>query len=211
MKKLFFVLALVIFIFIPNSCSDDDNNNGFKSTTSTVDILDLSFTNVMGKSTLVRNEDNIKVTFKTSDLTPGYVYTIWWVIWNKPENCTVPGACSDADFAIADLVEVEVLAGSGLEADATGAATFTATLNANDITGSYNVPFGLPAAGGLQDTQHAEVHIVLRSHGPKIPGQFNEQLTTYEGGCTTFFDPFTEVPDAEGECGDIQAAVHPPK
>jgi len=211
MKKLIFILALVIFIFIPNSCSDDDDNNGFKSTSTTVDIFDLTFTKVLGKSTLERNENNIKVTFKTSDLTPGYVYTIWWVIWNKPENCTVPGACSDIDLAIADLVEVEVLTGSGLEADSSGTATFTATLNENDITGSYNVPFGLPAAGGLQDAQLAEVHIVLRSHGPKITDQFNAQLTTYEGGCTTFFDPFTEVPDAEGECGDIQAAIHQPK
>jgi len=210
MKKLFFNLALVVILFIPSSCSDDDDND-FKPTSSTVDIFDLTFTKVLGKSTLERNENNIKVAYKTSDLTPGYVYTIWWVIWNKPENCTVPGACSDADFAIADMVEVEVLAGTGIKADASGTATFIATLNENDITGSYNAPFGLPAAGGLQDAQLAEVHIVLRSHGPAIAGQINAQLTTYEGGCTTFFDPFTEVPDAEGECGDIQAAIHQPK
>jgi len=59
-------------------------------------------------------------------------------------------------------------------------------------------------------TFSAEVHIVLRSHGPAIPGIIDEQISTFEGGCIIFFDPFTEIPDDVGECGDIEFAIHPP-
>jgi len=40
----------------------------------------------------------------------------------------------------------------------------------------------------------------------------NEQINSYEGGCTDpfAFAPFTEIPDAIGECGDIEFAIHPP-
>lgn len=38
-----------------------------------------------------------------------------------------------------------------------------------------------------------------RSHGPKIPGQVNEQINSYEGGCVVNFAPFSEIPDEAGE------------
>ena len=52
--------------------------------------------------------------------------------------------------------------------------------------------------------------MVLRSHGPAIPGEVNEQISGYLGGCTTFFPPFTEIPDEVGECGDFEFAIHSP-
>ena len=58
----------------------------------------------------------------------------------------------------------------------------------------------------------AEVHLVLRSHGPAIPGQTVEQTSTYNGGCTYDLGAFTgDIPDTMGECGDLLAAVHHPK
>ena len=71
--------------------------------------------------------------------------------------------------------------------------------------------FFLPDPQGLIN---AEIHMVLRSHGPAVPGIVNEQIGSYVGGCPTTlpygFPPFSEVPDAAGECGDIIAAVHKP-
>ncbi|MGM0458521.1 MAG: hypothetical protein ACQERO_04185, partial [Bacteroidota bacterium] len=70
--------------------------------------------------------------------------------------------------------------------------------------------FGLPSFGGLQDADAAEIHAVLRSHGPKVPGLVNEQINSYKGGCEVNFPAFTEIPDEVGECGDIIAAIHAP-
>lgn len=217
MKK-FVKLCGLILILLAVSCSQDALIEPSviinKADKSTVDVVNPILGEVTGTSTLHRSNNGITINYKTSGLTPGYAYTLWWVIWNKPQNCDTPGACTDADFLIADQVEVEVLYGGGHVVGNNGKGNFSAHLNVDDDSDTINDLFGLPPAGGLQtgNTLSAEVHAVLRSHGPKIPGLVNEQIGSYVGGCTDPFAiaPFTEIPDAVGECGDIEFAIHPP-
>jgi len=208
MKKLV-KLCLSIIILITLSCSNDDDNQNLIVDTSTADIINAISGDLVGKSILNRFENNISVNYTTSGLIPNHAYTLWWVIWNKKENCAgYPAPCADTDFAIEDQVEVELLYATGLVADSNGQIRFSAQLNENNSSESINDLFGLPTFGGLQSAKSAEVHVVLRSHGPVISGQENEQIQSYEGGCTTFFAPFTEIPDDIGECGDFQFAIH---
>lgn len=180
---------------------------------SRADVINPILDETVGKSKLIRGKRGIWARYRSNNLTPGYAYTLWWVIWNRPENCATPGACIDTDFANPD-VEVEVLYASGRYVRRNGKATFYARLRVGDDSGSINDLFGLPPAGGLQkgNTFPTEVHLVLRSHGPGIPGMIREQISSYEGGCTDPFaiPPFTEIPDEEGECGDIEFSIHAP-
>lgn len=180
------------------------------NTKSTAEIFNGVTGETIGESTLHRNGNGITVNFKTNGLIPGHAYTLWWVIWNNPELCAGP-VCGLDDFVNTNLVEVELLYASGSVAANNGKGNFSAHLKVGDTTESVNeYIFGLPSYGGLQDADAAEIHAVLRSHGPKIPGQVNEQINSYEGGCVVNFDPFTEIPDEVGECGDIIAAIHAP-
>ena len=119
-NKLTAIFIVGFFILILNSCEDNidihideiENFAQSKSVNSkkTVPVFSpIVGLDPNGTSTLHRNKNGLTVNFKTDGLTHGYAYTLWWVIWNNPENCTVPGACTDADFQIADLVNVEVL------------------------------------------------------------------------------------------------------
>lgn len=180
------------------------------NTKSSTDVVNAITGEVLGASTLHRNGNGLTLNFETTGLMPGHAYTLWWVVWNKPENCATPGACVEADFANALNVEVQLLYAAGSVAGNNGNGNFSAHLKENDDSGSIHQLFGLPNFGGLQDADAAEIHAVLRSHGPKIPGQVNEQINSYEGGCVVNFAPFTEVPDEAGECGDIFAAIHAP-
>ena len=215
------VKFLLVFIFLISiSCSDEQDASdlmGIKAssnTKSSTDIFNTITGEIIGTSTLHRNGNGVTVNFKTTDLIPGHAYTLWWVIWNNPENCVVPGACSEADFDPAlgpdhiPSVGVQLLFANGQVAGNNGKGNFSAHLKENDDTGSIHELFGLPNFGGLQDAETAEIHAVLRSHGPKIPGLVNEQINSYVGGCTVFLPPFTEIPDEVGECGDIIAALH---
>lgn len=180
------------------------------NTKSTAEIFNGVTGETIGESTLHRNGNGITVNFKTNGLIPGHAYTLWWVVWNNPELCAGP-VCGLADFVNADLVEVELLYASGSVAANNGKGNFSAHLKVGDTTESVNeYIFGLPSYGGLQNAETAEIHAVLRSHGPKVPGQVNEQINSYEGGCVVNFAPFTEIPDEVGECGDIIAAIHAP-
>ncbi len=223
-------LLLLSLILIAFSCDSDSNYDpvsasdadvtiiddvfAAKTTTKqTVDIFDFVNGGVVGSSTLHRNSNGITVNFKATGLIPDHAYTLWWVIWNNPENCVVMGACADADFGDPD-VQVELMYANGHVASGNGKGNFSAHLNENDASGTINPLFGLPSYGGLHDAEKAEVHMVLRSHGPKVPGIVNEQIGSYLGGCPLEFPygfpPFTEIPDAVGECGDIFAAIHQP-
>lgn len=164
----------------------------------------------VGTAYLSKNNSGFTVNYKTIGLAQNHAYTLWVVVWNKPENCTTPNACMDVDFAIADLVEVEVMYVAGHVVGNSGKGNFSGHVNEGDDSGSTNAFFGLPGFGGLQDVDAAELHFVLRSHGPAIPGEVNDQISSYEGGCSTFFPPFTAVPENPGECGDFQFAIFPP-
>lgn len=58
----------------------------------------------------------------------------------------------------------------------------------------------------------AEVHLVLRSHGPAQPEMMPDQIQTINGGCTSGFPSGPILrPDSDvvGYCGNIQVAIHP--
>lgn len=181
---------------------------------TTVDVFNPILGRVTGSSTLHRTKKGITFNYSSNELTPGYAYTLWVVIWNNPENCAVPNACIDSDFAIADMVEVEVLYGAGHVIGNNGKGNFSGHLKVDDDSESINDLFGLPEAGGLQSGKSfsSEVHFVLRSHGPAAPGLIDEQISSYEGGCDDPYaiPPFTEIPDEMGECGDIEFSIHSP-
>ena len=171
---------------------------------------------VSGRSTLIRGRRGAWARYKANKLIPGHAYTLWWVVWNKPQNCITPNQCIDQDFFTnATGVEVELLYAAGKVANRRGKATFYTRLRAGDTSKSINSGmFGLPSVGGLQkgNTFGAEVHLVIRSHGPSIPGQVYDQISSYDGGCTDPLAilPFTEIPDEEGECADIEFSIHAP-
>ena len=217
-------LAILIFTTISCDSESDPGDSQFDATLNEVNQYDVKVSGkqtvvifdvvngvVAGTSTLHRNKSGITVNFKATGLIADHAYTVWWVIWNNPEECAIPGACSDGDFGNPD-VQVELMYATGHVVGNNGKGNFGAHLNENDASETINPLFGIPSYGGLADAQKAEVHIVLRSHGPKIPGIVNEQIGSYLGGCSQVFPygfpPFTEIPDEPGECGDIYASVH---
>ncbi|MDH3697658.1 MAG: hypothetical protein OER83_03675 [Flavobacteriaceae bacterium] len=213
-------ISLLIVLLIAIACDSgtnvDDGStdlliaNAKTTSKQTVDVFDGTDEEfpIVGTSTLHRNANGITMNFKAEGLDKGYTYTVWWVIWNFPENCFE--GCDDPDFATPDAVGVDVLYAGGNVAGNAGKIAISGHLNEEDTSGSIRELFGLGVPIGLLDAESAEVHLVLRSHGPAIPGMVNEQISSYEGGCTDpfAFPPFTEVPDAVGECGDIYFSVH---
>ncbi len=220
----FFFTLLILFAF---SCSQESTLDSLpddleavsakaskKQTAPIGGLIGINNKPITGTSTLHRNKNGITVNFKAKNLYPG-AYTIWWVIWNNPQECLNPGECIENDFGTPGKVGVEVMYAGGHVVGKNGKGNFSAHLNAGDDSPeSMNTRFGFPSVGGLAvgNTFDAEVHVVLRTHGPKVPGLVNEQISSYEGGCDTPFliPPFTEYPDEIGQCADIAAAIFAP-
>jgi hypothetical protein len=167
------------------------------------------------ESTLVRMKHGFYATFSAVELEPGDAYTMWWVIFNKPENCS-DGECGENDAFIFDnnnepvltdeggrlwnfpahaATEFAIGRASGSIVDMNGTAEFRAHLPLGDDT---EFDFG----PGLLKPFLAEVHLIIRTHGQMMPGLLHEQLNTPWGGCPEGWpkDP----------CKDVQLAIHGP-
>lgn len=147
-------------------------------------------------SVLIRNRNGVWYYISTTGLLPGGPYTNWWVIFNHPEFCAPPG-CMAKDFPQNGgdpRVEASVLWATGRVVDANGHGTFSAHLAA-DGTAPGEVRFG-PALLNPR----AEIHLIVRSHGPALTGaDLEAQLTSVGGGCA-----ITKA------CQDQQVAQHFP-
>jgi len=148
-------------------------------------------------SVMIRNAEGVSYTVDTSGLTPGDAATNWWIVFNNPQFCS-DGGCGAKDFPQNGgdpKVEASAYWATGAIVDANGFVHFSA-----------HQAVGGPAPGqvlfgpSLQN-RNAEIHIIIRTHGPAStdPATLHGQLTTFGGACS-----------ASNPCFDQQAARHQP-
>ena len=165
---------------------------------------------VVGDARLVRTDTGVGYNLRTSDLEKGHAISIWWVIFNNREYCATD-PCGIADLFVdfpTDLtpnpdVDPAVMSGGGHVVGGSGNAGFAGHLNEGQITNEHPLFLDGP---GLIDARTAEIHLVVRSHGPVQPGLNHGMFNSFEEGCEVFL-PAGSVPEAVGECADQQFAV----
>lgn len=171
-------------------------------------LSDLSMVEGAGAQ-LTRTRSGAAVSLHTNGLEKGSVYTLWWVIFNHPDACTNPVPEIGSKCNVPDLfepaVEATVMRAGGNVIGASGQATIAGHMREGEITTYHPLFIGSP---GLIDSEEAEIHVVVRSHGPAIPGAIDEMLHSFEGGCT----PETSIGFGAGpnDCADVQAAAFAP-
>ena len=139
-----------------------------------------------GTSSLVRDAEGISMNIKTSDLPVG-AYSIWWVIFNNPSECT-NGKCGSSDTAKGDVpnpAEASVLWATGGIVGPDRKGHFSANLG----VGLEKVPGEVLRGPALTKPLEAEVHLVVRFHGSPAwgnPDVLTAQLTTFQGNCDNF-------------------------
>lgn len=151
-----------------------------------------------GDARLYRSRDWIVAEIATEGLEANVPYTVWWVIFNNPGGCS-PDPDGDPGQPICDfddavdpdgnpspnpLARLSVLWASGNVANADGSATFAAVLRSGEPAGELVFGPGLEPGNG----QNAEVHLVVRGHGPIDEERLVAQLNTFEGECETCQD-----------------------
>lgn len=158
---------------------------------------------------LQRLETELVTRTDSAELAPGHVETLWWVIFNNPEECaTAP--CGLGDL-FDPAVEAACLAADGAIAGGNGRVAFQDRLAIGEVRDSCLPHFG-GTDHGLIDPWGAEVHLMIHDHGPVQPGLVPEMRSTFAGGCD-FDDPdyplgtFGIPPVASGQCATIQAAI----
>ncbi len=144
----------------------------------------------VGDSKLLRNEDGVAARTTVYGVEPG-VYTMWWVVWNTPEGCFEPWACNEPDLFNPNAGLAIGYAG-GAVVRSNGVLKITAHLNEGTTLTGFPYPEFQSIGVELNETtmidsRHAEVHLVLRSHGEMVQGLVGEALRTFNGAC--IYDP----------------------
>jgi hypothetical protein len=149
-------------------------------------------------STLLRRTNWINAQIETSGLDPMTPYTLWAVVFNKPQYCA-SSPCGLADLPIVPGHDSRVQASAAYVTG--GFSTSDGTLHlqgrldrAHDGVKPTETLFG----PGLMNGAKAEIHFVLRGHGPDS-GDPLLAIGSYGGGCSE-----------SNLCSDQQFAVHTP-
>ena len=144
-------------------------------------------------SSLVTNGAGASMTLHTTGLTPGDVVTVWWVVFNAPQNCTHgegPYRCGPGDlppFGGDGSAEPSLLYATGHVIGGSGTATYGAHLAVGDTSGALFGP-------GLTNPLGADIHLVLHDHGPADPAIVAAEIHSF-GVCNLV-------------CTDVQFSVH---
>ena len=130
-------------------------SHGTVTTTSPVVDFDTQSI-VFGESTLMRTANGVTAHLTASGLTPG-VYTFWMRV-DAPGMGPVAGRLA------------------GHVVGQSGNLNFSAHVSVGEVlSGNPDLP-----SGPLQDPLHAQIRLVVRSHGPAEPGRIFEQTHTFE-------------------------------
>ncbi len=151
-------------------------------------------------STLERESNSIETSMHTVMLPAGTANTLWYVIFNEPSKCKVAFGCGAADLGN-PMVKGSVQFADGMFVGAAGVADFESELVVGDKSTCQP---GKPCSG-LLNPLGAEIHLVVRNHGPAQPGREAAQIGSFAGGCKGL------DPKGTFNCYDSQASRHDPR
>ena len=148
---------------------------------------------VTGYSRLTRTSDSVAFRLFTTHLEAGHAFTVWWVVFNHPENCAGATASTSPRCGMADManpaVDASALRADGDVVGAFGIGWFSGALAVDDATEAI-------VGTGLHNPAGADIHFVVRDHGPVSPDpDIAYQQTHTFGVCNP-------------TCTDVQTSVH---
>ncbi len=161
-------------------------------------------------ATLRTDEKGARVKLNTGGLTPGDAVTLWWIIFNNPENCE---GYPDSACTLNDLLGNP----AGVGSEVTYADGNFVNQNGKIFFDGYLAKGETPILGwfgnGFTNPEGAEIHVVVHSHGQVIDGLASEMISTFRAGCADD-DFINESHPAYGngtpgpnQCVDLQFAV----
>jgi hypothetical protein len=154
---------------------------------------------------LARTDGGVSGSILSVGLPGDHAYTVWWVVFNDPSGCVAGCGLDDVLAAVGPTANdnpanIGVFYAAGHYVGVHGTGGFGASLREGDT--SYCVPAGdgpfSALCNPLVDAHTADVHLVVRDHGPMIPGQLKAQISSFTGGCSAY------------ACANLQAAIFEP-
>jgi len=135
---------------------------------------------LVGTSTLVRTSQGISMTIKTTGLPAGHAVTVWF--------------CIVRFDAAGEFLSFDCVHAAGHVVGSDGNLNAAGAVKVGDVSTSIT-PWDGADGFGLLDPLHEWVTLVVRDHGPAVPGLIPEQIHTFQPGCPTCAVPDPQYSD----------------
>lgn len=160
---------------------------------------------------IVRHDDRVEFTLTTTELQR-HAYTVWLIVYNFPQACTDPDTENGRDFRCGQGDMLNLAAGFSIMYGA-GHEVAVSQDRFDTFTGSRDRldPDGVLVGPGLVDPRGAEIHLIVRDHGPCPESGCGNRTTTADGGCSNphfggiLWPIFGDPGDGDYECKEVQA------
>lgn len=117
---------------------------------------------IQGDATLFRAADGVTLRAAMSGLEDGHAFTLWFVVFDNPAGCV--GGCGADDVSRASARATVVNGGGDVAVnDAAGVAVLRGELARHNAEGAQVLAGDAKA---LDNPYRAEIHVIVRSHGP---------------------------------------------
>jgi hypothetical protein len=156
-------------------------------------------------SKLYRGNDRVRYKIRTNGLPPG-AYTVWMVVINNPENCV--GDCDEADVFENPATNSSAFWTDGGIVESDGIGKFRGEAKVGEISSDPRQHIFGP---GLVNPEGAEVHLIVKYHGPvsSDPDEFWLQTHTLQGLCESGANAYDLSGAGLGiQCFDPQLSIH---
>ena len=100
--------------------------------------------------------------------------TLWWVVFNNPDRCAT-SPCSGADLRNPE-VQATVFYSTGHTTRPDGSVMLVGSVYQTQKPFAGSVETAPIPGNGLKDFEKAEIHLVVRTHGPVIPQYVDQQV-----------------------------------
>ncbi len=203
------ILAVSLLGITPRSEAQEGPKQTFQIVPLTVAMSPV-MDSAVGAVRLNRTRNELWGTVHVTQLDANSAFTIWAAVFNQPEGCATnpagPVHCSAADFVpVPNPASSSAFNVGAFVTGPDGTANVTVRIPAGAPPDGASVLWGVGGIfdngvrPGLQQANGfgAEVHLVIRSHGPIIPGSIAAQLSQFNGGC------------GPNVCGNVQVSPFP--
>lgn len=143
-----------------------------------------------GTATIKRRSNGVQVQVRVEEDSPlheliaGNAITMWLGSFAHPDDCApapagAPDTCSGSRGDLNDPAVGGARQFAGGKVLGNGPINLAVDIREGDTSDQDR---GAPTEG-LQNPEGAEIHFVIQTHGPPLPGHVDEQISESRGGC----------------------------
>ena len=166
-RLLLAITVLALLVLHPSLSVADDGSGCDEGIALQTSLVTLNNSGVTGSAKVCISASGVHTRITAQNLTPGNPYTVWFVYFDNPQHCLIPGHCTPGDTTT-PLADPEGVLGRYDSIVASGSqGTFSGHIGLIPSSGS-EIHMPIFAHGSLSSDGHIRARQLLTPQDPSL-------------------------------------------